>query len=276
MNEPNAPTEVALSISTSSSAISIVAAQLEMRALEVPSGQLADCPARRSGAGEGDHPNVGVPDQGFIGVGAAGKCSADPRGDRPPRRSGRARPTTECGARVRLENNCVAERERRRHRSDRQNDRKIERSDHTHHSHRDSARDAQSRLFRTQHLAIRVCGECGCVVALLGGHMSFQPRKERDEGDPGRHDQHLPEHQRSQTSSMAWKTGWWPNARRRASRATRPSGSRWKGSSPTTRLPSRCAPPAPRSAVSGLHGSARQLVGADPVAVQSGLDADRQ
>ncbi|MDH6286977.1 hypothetical protein M2275_001880 [Rhodococcus opacus] len=81
MNEPNAPTEVALSISTSSSAISIVAAQLEMRALEVPSGQLADCPARRSGAGEGDHPNVGMRHQGFIGVGAAGKYAQQTLGE---------------------------------------------------------------------------------------------------------------------------------------------------------------------------------------------------
>ena len=119
MNEPNAPTEVALSISTSSSAISIVAAQLEMRALEVPSGQLADCPARRSGAGEGDHPNVGVPDQGFIGVGAAGKYAQQTLGETGLLED-RASTTPPQSAVRGLENNCVAERERGRHCPDRE------------------------------------------------------------------------------------------------------------------------------------------------------------
>ena len=96
-----------------------VAAEFEVRALEVPAGQLADLAPGGGRSGERDDPDVRVLDQRRTGFGAAGQHVQHARGQPGFLEHRRERdPAADRGARVGLEHHGVAERQRGRDRAD--------------------------------------------------------------------------------------------------------------------------------------------------------------
>ena len=129
-NEPQAAVEITASRSASSSTIEGgVAAEFEVGALEVAAGRLADRPARGGGAGEGDDRHARVGDQGLADVRAARQDLQQVLGqtglgeDRGERESAADR-----RARVRLQDDRVAEGEGRGDGADREDQRGVERA----------------------------------------------------------------------------------------------------------------------------------------------------
>jgi len=114
-----------------------VPAELQVRPLEVPAGEFADPPARAGGPGERDDPHERVGDQGLADVDAARQHLQQARwqpGLLEDARHGDA--AGDSGARVRLEQHGVAQRERGGHRPDAQDDRHVERRDDADHAGR--------------------------------------------------------------------------------------------------------------------------------------------
>ena len=188
MNEPNAPTEVACSTSTSSSTIS---AELppSSRCTRFRCSPASLATARPALV---DPVNAMIRTSGLMIM--ASPTSAPPGSTcssavgQPGRREqlGEQHAAADRGARVRLEHHGVAERECWRYRPDRQDRRHVERRDHADHSGRHPAGHAQPRLRRAQQLAVRLRGERGGLVALLGRHADLQVAKRRDgSGFPG-------------------------------------------------------------------------------------------
>ncbi len=78
------------------------------------------------------------------------------------------------GARVRLEHHRVAQRQRGRHRADRQDLREVERRDHADHADRDPLGETEVRRFAGQQLTVGARGQRGRLVHLLGGDVRLE------------------------------------------------------------------------------------------------------
>lgn len=78
------------------------------------------------------------------------------------------------GARVRLQDHRVAQRQGRGDGADREDQRGVEGRDHAHDADRDPARVGQAGRLAGQDLARGAGGEGGGLVALLGGHVQFE------------------------------------------------------------------------------------------------------
>ncbi len=87
------------------------------------------------------------------------------------------------GARVGLEDDGVAECERRCDRADAQDDRDVERRDDPDDADRQPAGHRQARLLAGQQLAVRPAGQRGGLVALLLGDVQREPGHRRDRAD---------------------------------------------------------------------------------------------
>jgi hypothetical protein len=169
-----------------------VAAELEMHALEVLGGQGGDPAAGAGRPGERDHAHVRVGHDGFPDVDTARDHAEHTGGEsglfEDP---GQGHPTADGGPRIRLEDDGVPEREGRRHSPDGQDQREVERRDHSHHPDRHPPGQAQPWLVRTQQLPVGVGGQRRGFVALLGGHRRLEVPLRLDRpgfpNDPVRH-----------------------------------------------------------------------------------------
>jgi hypothetical protein len=106
----------------------VVAAQLQVRPLQQPSCRLADLASHRGGAGERDDTNVGMLDERRPDIGTPREHREQAL--RQPgllQNRGEKQAASDCGARVRLEHDRVAERERGCHRPHRENAGEVER-----------------------------------------------------------------------------------------------------------------------------------------------------
>ena len=168
-NVPHAPTEAAAAhVDVAHDDQRRVAAQFQVRPLEVLPGQRTDRPPGAGRAGEGDDPDGGLDDQGLADVGPTGQHLQDAgRQARLLEDAGEHRPTADRRARVGLEDHRVAQRQRRRDRADRQDGRHVERRDHADHPRRYAAGERQPRRPGAQQLAVGVGGQRRGLVALL-------------------------------------------------------------------------------------------------------------
>jgi hypothetical protein len=145
-----------------------VAAQLQVGPLQVLAGQRADRPAGTGRAGEGDDPHRRLHDQGLTHVRAAGQHLEDAgRQTGLLEDAGEHRATGDRGARVRLEDDGVAERQGRRDRADGQDGGDVERRDDADDAGRHAAGERKPRGAGAQQLAVGVAGQRGGLEALL-------------------------------------------------------------------------------------------------------------
>ena len=152
-----------------------VAAELQVRSLEVPGGEFADAAADRGRAGEADDPHQRVGDQRLADVGAAGQHVQQAVGQAGLLEDpGEDDAAGDRRARVRLEHDRVAERERRGDRADGQDLREVERRDHANHADRHPLGEAEARLLARQQLAVGAGRERGRLVDLLDGHVGLE------------------------------------------------------------------------------------------------------
>jgi hypothetical protein len=164
-----------------------VAAQLQVDPLQMLAGQPRDGAARPGGSGEHDHPDVGIGDHCLAGARRARQDVQEAAGQPGPGEDlGQHHTTADRGPRVRLEDDRVTQRQRGRDRPDGQDRRDVERRDHANHSGRHVPGQAQPGLLGPQHVPVRLRGERGRLVALIGGDMHLQIAHRRDgAGFPG-------------------------------------------------------------------------------------------
>jgi hypothetical protein len=136
--------------------------------LEVAAGELADPAADRAGAGEREDPHLVGHDQGLADVGATGKHLKQSR-----RQAGFLEDpgdhhaADDRGARVRFEEDCVAEGERRRHGAVAEDDRHVERRDHANDARRQPPDQRQPRLLARHQFPVGTGGQGDRLLALL-------------------------------------------------------------------------------------------------------------
>lgn len=134
-----------------------VTAELQVGTLEVLPGEPADDASGTGGTREGDHPYQRVRHQRLAYVSAARQYGQHPFGQ--PgliEDAGQCRSAAHRRPRVRLEDDGVAQGQRRGDRPDREDEGDVEGRDHTHDLGRDTAGQADARLGAAQHLAGRV------------------------------------------------------------------------------------------------------------------------
>jgi hypothetical protein len=154
----------------------------------VPGRELAHPPPDRRRAGERDDPYVRRSDQRLADVRATGQDVQQPgRQARLLEDAREQHATRHRGTWIGLEHDGVAERQRGRHRPDREDRRYVERRDHGHDPGRQAPGQAQPLLQRRQDLAERLRGQAGCLVAHLRAQMQL-------EVGHGRHGSGIPDH----------------------------------------------------------------------------------
>ena len=152
-----------------------VAAELQVHPLEVAGGEFADPAAGGGGAGERDDPDERVSDHGLPGVHAAGQHVQQPVGQaRLLEDPGQHDAAADGGARVRLEHHRVAQRQRRRDRTDPQDLREVEWRDHADHPGRDTLGEAEPRLLARQQIAVGAGRQRGRLVDLAEGDVGLE------------------------------------------------------------------------------------------------------
>lgn len=158
-----------------------VAAQFQVRPLEVAPRGLADGPARTGGAGEGDDGDVRVGDERLADVRPAGQHVEDVLRQARSGKDGRqGEPAADRRARVRLEDDGVAEREGRGDGADGEDERGVERGDDADDAGRDAACVRKAGRLAGQDLAGGPGREGGGLVALLGGDVQLEVGLARD------------------------------------------------------------------------------------------------
>ena len=146
------------------------AAQLQRHLLEVLARQRANAPAHRGRAGEGDHGHALVHHQRLARLGVAGHHLQQARGQaRLFKHAGHDEAAAHRRARVGLEHHRIAQRQRRGHRAQAQDEREVERRDHAHHPVWHAPRNGQAPRRAGQHLALGLHGQGCCQVAQRDG-----------------------------------------------------------------------------------------------------------
>src|SRR6202035_2059593 len=157
-----------------------VAAELQVRPLEVARGEFADATADRGRAGEADDPDERVGDQLLADVGAARQDVQQAVGQAGfLEYPGQDDAAGHARARVGLEYDGVAERERGGNRADREDLREVERGDHADDADRDPLGEAEPRLLAREQLPRRAaqarCASLACCRARVTSALVAMP-----------------------------------------------------------------------------------------------------
>lgn len=154
----------------------VVAAEFQVRALEVATCQFADSASCACRPGECDDANARMNHERLTGVSATREHAEHSGGQAGFfEDAGKNHAATDRRPRIRLEDYRIAQCQCGSDCTNRQDDREVERCDDADGSDGHATREAQPRLLRAQYLTDGVCGQCRSVVALFGCGMCFQP-----------------------------------------------------------------------------------------------------
>ena len=153
----------------------VLAAEFELHLLQMLAGELADPAPDRARTGEGHHRDVGIGADRLAGLGAARQDMQDAlRKAGLLENAGDDEAPGESGARIGLEHDGVAGRERGRHRAARKDQRKVERRNDADDATRQPPRQADAARIGGQHQALRLSAHRGGTIENFRHHVDFE------------------------------------------------------------------------------------------------------